>query len=205
MTSTWCVRSDLNDGFPVLRNITSGALDSTPCRPVIMPIRRITLDPSGGSCVDSVPRNEPWTSVFVGYRYLPGPDDCTRPGYTLAGWAERKTPTTVIEDLPLLTDPASNTQRYFIYRDADLVAVWTTEPTIFFGVTDWLCRNCGILLFWNASSSTIPPAITNSSGSPLCTKFVVTFGDWTMCHEPTATRGTYTLTTKATTLTTSVK
>ena len=47
-------------------------------------------------------------------------------------------------------------------------------------------------------------AITNSSGSPLCMKLVVTFGGWTMCYEPTATRGTYTLTTKATKLSTTI-
>jgi len=204
----WCVRGSLNDGYPVLRAINFGP-GNTNCQPTPI-IRRASLDSSGGTCIDGVIRNEPWTSIFVGYHYLPGPDDCTRPGYTFAGWAERSTPTTVIEDLPLLTDPASNTQRYFIYRDADLVAVWTATPiepapTVFFGVTDWLCRNCGILLFWNTPSSTSTPAITNSSGSPLCTKFVMTLGGWTMCYEPTATRGMYTLTTKATTLTTRVK
>jgi len=93
-----------------------------------VPLYRATLDPNGGSCVDSTARTETWTTSFVGYGYLPGPADCTRPGYAFGGWANTSTPT-VARSLPLLTDPSTDTKRYFVADNLDLVAVWKPLPT----------------------------------------------------------------------------
>ncbi len=96
--------------------------------PIVVPIWRVELDPNDGSCVDSTARTEPWTSVFVGYRYLPAASDCTRPGYIFTGWADVVTPTTV-RSLPLLVDPSDNERRYFVTENLDLIAVWNVNET----------------------------------------------------------------------------
>ena len=100
-------------------------LDLTPA-PV--PVWRVDLDPNGGTCHDGSTRNEPWVSVFVGYRYLPSATDCTRPGHVFAGWADAATPS-VVRSFPLLSDPSDNERRYFIAENLDLIAVWTPVPT----------------------------------------------------------------------------
>ena len=100
----------------------------TPRPQISLPIWRATLDPNGGTCADNTPRTATWTSVFVGYRYLPGPTDCSRPGHVFAGWADTTTPT-VARTFPLLTDPSSNTQRYFVAENVDLTAIWKPLPT----------------------------------------------------------------------------
>jgi hypothetical protein len=97
--------------------------------PPIVPIWRASLDPNGGTCVDDTARTATWTSAFIGYRYLPGPTDCTRPGYAFGGWANTSTPT-IARTFPLLTDPSTNTQRYFVADNLDLVAVWKPLPTV---------------------------------------------------------------------------
>ena len=102
--------------------------DPPPSPVSFVPLYRATLDPNGGTCVDPTARTETWTASFVGFRYLPGPSDCTRPGYAFGGWANTTTPT-VARNLPLLTDPATNTQRYFVAENLDLVAVWKPLPT----------------------------------------------------------------------------
>ena len=94
-----------------------------------VPLYRATLNPNGGTCIDSASRTETWTTSFVGYRYLPGSTDCTRPGYAFGGWANTSTPT-IARTFPLLTDPADNTQRYFVADNLDLVAVWKPLPTV---------------------------------------------------------------------------
>jgi len=94
-----------------------------------VPLYRASLDPNGGTCIDSASRTETWTTAFVGYRYLPGPTDCTRPGYAFGGWANTSTPT-IARTFPLLTDPSTNTQRYFVTDNLDLVAVWKPLPTV---------------------------------------------------------------------------
>lgn len=94
--------------------------------PSLTPSHRATLDPAGGTCRDTTPRTETWTSVFVGHRYLPNASDCTRPGYVFTGWNDTTTgqPT----NLPLLTDPASGTQKHFLAADASLTATWAPLP-----------------------------------------------------------------------------
>jgi hypothetical protein len=108
----------------------------------VTPIWRVTLDPNGGACVDSTARTESWTSVFVGYRYLPSATDCTRPGYSFAGWANTTAPNTPAS-LPSLVDPSDNQRRAFLAANADLVAIWTPNPitdvTVF---ANFLCGPC---------------------------------------------------------------
>lgn len=124
LQNVWCVRSDLNDGFPVLRAITVGSLDTTRCRPVNVPILRVSLDPAGGECRDGAGRvTKKAVSVFVAYRYLPASADCTRAGFSFEGWADVATPS-VVTKMPLLVDPVDGKKRYFVATNADLVAVW---------------------------------------------------------------------------------
>lgn len=90
----------------------------------VVPIWRATMDPAGGVCADGgVTREAEWTSVFVGYRYLPGASDCEREGYSFAGWADADEPDTPLR-LPLLVDPADGEKRAFVATDHSLVAVW---------------------------------------------------------------------------------
>ena len=161
----WCVRDSLNDGYPVLRAIDFGPGNTNNCREpsTIVPIWRASLDPNGGTCVDGATRSEPWNSVFVGYRYLPGPSDCTRAGYTFDGWADQTTPST-IKGLPLLVDPSSNTRRYFVADNLDLVAVWIPVPapkaiTDLVVFANFLCGPCTTA--WLIYTS--PPLVTNVS------------------------------------------
>lgn len=96
----------------------------TPVLAPVTPIWRVSMDPAGGSCLDGgSARDEGWTSVFVGYRYLPGESDCEREGYSFAGWADVDDPDTPLT-LPLLVDPSDGTKRWFVAADHSLVAVW---------------------------------------------------------------------------------
>lgn len=152
LQNVWCVRSDLNDGFPALRAITIGALDATRCRPINIAIWRVSLDPSGGECRDGSSRfTKPKVSVFVGYRYLPAAGDCTRVGFVFDGWADEAAPTVVVK-MPLLVDPVDGKKRYFVAANANLVAVWKptelddltgTAPGAFVGGPDRRTREGG--------------------------------------------------------------
>jgi len=95
-------------------------------------ISRVTFDPNGGVCSDSGDRattglthSESWTSVFLGYRYLPNASDCHRDGFVFAGWASTADPSTVLS-LPRLRDPRDGQVRMFLVGKADLTAVWST-------------------------------------------------------------------------------
>lgn len=93
--------------------------------PAVVPIWRVSMDPAGGVCADgSSSHDDVWTSVFVGYRYLPGSDDCEREGYSFAGWADGTAPGVALR-LPRLTDPTDGKKRWFVAADHSLVAVWT--------------------------------------------------------------------------------
>ena len=82
------------------------------------------MDPAGGVCADGASsHHDDWTSVFVGYRYLPGASDCEREGYSFAGWADADEPDTPLT-LPLLVDPADGEKRAFAASNFSLVAVW---------------------------------------------------------------------------------
>ena len=130
-----------------------------PPLPSIVPIWRATLDPNSGTCRDTTERTQPWTTVFVAYRYLPGITDCTRNGHTFAGWASTTNPTTVLS-LPTLIDPSDGQPRMFLATNADLIAVWNkqinpiTDLAVF---ANFLCGPCtnAWLLF------TTPPDATN--------------------------------------------
>ena len=130
-----------------------------PILPSIVPIWRATLDPNNGTCRDTTERTQPWTTVFVAYRYLPGITDCTRNGHTFAGWASTTNPTTVLA-LPTLIDPSDGQPRMFLTTNADLIAVWNkqinpiTDLAVF---ANFLCGPCtnAWLLF------TTPPDTTN--------------------------------------------
>jgi hypothetical protein len=128
VTNVWCVRSDLNDGFPVLRDIVTGSLDATRCRPVNVAIWRVELDPAGGTCTDGANTfSNKRVSVFVGYRYLPSSADCRREGHEFVGWADVAKPSTALK-LPLLVDPSDGTKRLFFASHGDLIAVWKKSP-----------------------------------------------------------------------------
>ena len=128
------------------------------------------------------------------------------------------TPTN-IRSLPLLVDPSDGAQRYFVAENLDLVAVWNPtstatptptpapalKPTVFFGVRGWLCRNCGVLLFWSTPTSGTPVSVASPTRTTVCTNSTLAVGEWTMCHVKTGRAGTYTLTVNSTTLTAAVR
>ncbi|MEN9804085.1 MAG: hypothetical protein RIS41_932 [Actinomycetota bacterium] len=164
--------------------------------PIIVPVWRVTLDPNGGTCTDSTARNETWTSVFVGYRYLPNATDCTRPGYTFTGWANTTTPNTPT-GLPLLTDPSDGTRRNFIAANADLIAIWTADPepitdlTVF---TNFLCGPCTTIWLIHPpapADTTIDITIDDTPAS--CSLQGDAFG-LTFCQITSLTPGTHTIT-----------
>lgn len=118
-------------------------------RPTLSPIFRptlafrATLDPAGGTCVESTPRTTTWTTVFVGHGYLPGATDCTRDGFMFTGW--NHTTTGQPASLPLLTDPADGQKRYFAAANLDLTATWQPLPAAipeFVTFANFLCRTC---------------------------------------------------------------
>jgi uncharacterized repeat protein (TIGR02543 family) len=157
------------------------------------------LDPNGGTCTDGTARSQPWTSVSLGYRYLPGASDCTRPGYTFTGWANTEAPTIPL-DLPLLNDPSDGAPRYFIATNTNLIAIWTKNPepkapTTFVALNGFFCRNCGNWLIWNKADNATAVNVT-SGNRTVCTTLKITIDQWTLCHDPQAPRGpnTYILT-----------
>ena len=82
------------------------------------------MDPEGGECLDGGrSHDDEWTSVFVGYRDLPGAADCSRDGYSFSGWADSEEPEEVLT-LPFLTDPSDDVKRWFVSSNHSLVAVW---------------------------------------------------------------------------------
>ncbi|MEN9804552.1 MAG: hypothetical protein RIS41_1399 [Actinomycetota bacterium] len=112
-------------------------------RPTVVPVYRATLDPAGGTCIDESSRSTPWTSVFVGYRYLPNDTDCTRPGHVFTGWSD--TATGEPAELPLLTDPSDGQKRSFVASNLDLTATWQPLPGAipeFVVFANFLCRTC---------------------------------------------------------------
>lgn len=103
-------------------NCTTVAPQQAPA-PVV-PIWRVTMDPAGGECLDGGSTHDTtWTSVFVGFRYLPGASDCEREGYSFAGWADVAEPKVPVT-FPLLVDPADGKKRAFAASNFSLVAVW---------------------------------------------------------------------------------
>ena len=165
----------------------------TPPTPVT-PIWRVTLDPNSGTCVDSTERTEPWTSVFVGYRYLPNATDCTRPGYTFTGWASTDTPTKPTS-LPVLVDPSDNQRRAFLAANADLVAIWTPNPiadvTVFANFMCGPCTNLWVIHPPVDPNTTIDITVNEVPAS--CTTAGEAFG-YAVCELTSLTPGGHTIT-----------
>lgn len=88
---------------------------------------KVSMDPADGECVDgTTSHSTEWTSVFVGYRYLPGEDDCDRDGFDFNGWADVASPGVALR-LPLLIDPTDGKKRWFVAANHSLIAVWTPQ------------------------------------------------------------------------------
>lgn len=96
-------------------------------RPPVVPVYTVALDMNGGSClVNGVANGSTTSATFVGYGYIPGPAECERDGFSLAGWALRGA--TESANLPLIVDPSGDVWRYFVAENLDLVAVWSEHP-----------------------------------------------------------------------------
>ena len=170
------------------------AADPVPPIIPITPIWRVTLDPNSGTCVDPTERSEPWTSVFVGYRYLPNATDCTRPGYTFTGWASTDTPTKPTS-LPVLVDPSDNQRRAFLAANADLVAIWTPNPiadvTVFANFMCGPCTNLWVIHPPVDPNTTIDITVNEVPAS--CTTAGEAFG-YAVCELTSLTPGGHTIT-----------
>ena len=85
-----------------------------------------SLDPNVGSCrMNGTAMTTSTRTPFLGYTYIPGAEECSRPGFTFQGWAIRTKPATVYA-LPLLRGWDDGVWRYFIADTFDLIAVWKT-------------------------------------------------------------------------------
>ncbi|MEY3341706.1 MAG: hypothetical protein RLZZ269_1617, partial [Actinomycetota bacterium] len=102
-----------------------------------------------------------------------------RPGYAFAGWANVTTPNTV-RDLPLLDDPTSNTKRYFVAENVDLVAVWKPLPTSVGELTvfaNFFCRQCTNAWLIHGSSEHATSYDYTINATPVtCAPSVAVFG-----------------------------
>ena len=93
----------------------------------IVSLHHVNLDPNGGTCVtNGIATTTSVRTPFLGYSYIPGAEECTRPGFTFQGWAATTKPDTVIP-LPLLRGWFDGIWRYFIANSYVLTAVW--KPT----------------------------------------------------------------------------
>jgi len=202
---------DPSDGTEFLRSIGSGdvfivkmdsfgsttpvvAADPVPPIIPITPIWRVTFDPNSGTCVDSTEQTESWTSVFVGYRYLPNATDCLRPGYTFTSWASTDTPTKPTS-LPVLVDPSDNQRRAFLAANADLVAIWTPNPiadvTVFANFMCGPCTNLWVIHPPVDPNTTIDITVNDLPAS--CTTASEAFG-YAVCELTSLTPGGHTIT-----------
>jgi hypothetical protein len=123
VTTTWSPPSSTTTA----PTITSVPNIPTPNLPAPTPLYEVTLDMNGGSCIiDGVVNETTISAVFVGYRYVPGPAECSRDGYSLSGWSLNGA--TESANLPLLIDITDGVWRYFIASDMELTAVWSEHP-----------------------------------------------------------------------------
>lgn len=199
-SQVWCFGAATGDGFPILRVLNFGPIANTRCNDAspaqAVRLGTVSLNPSGGSCVDGGANAETWTSSFLGYRYLPGVNDCTRNGFTFAGWANTATPTSV-RSLPLLVDPSDGAQRYFVVESLDLIAVWTPVPTpevitnlrVF---ANFLCGRCTTAWLIH-TPATAPVSITFDTKPTSCARSATVFS-LAICELTNLTPGTHTVT-----------
>ena len=148
--AVWCFSSGHNDGFPVIRAITFGPLESGCARRSGGGRRQVTFDPAGGTCVvggESIDR--PWTVRFRGATLLPLGDACSRPGFALAGW----TADPVDAVTPVLISTSS-------VRAGHVRAVWKPVPgyaLAFSAVRDFLCPDCNkVFAVWIQPEGDVP-------------------------------------------------
>ncbi len=191
------IGGDGGDGVVILRWLTV-----VPTTTPATPIWRATLDPNGGTCIDGTPRDIRWTSVFIGYRYLPGDTDCVRPGHTLTGWATTTDPATPIT-LPELVDPRDGERRAFLAANADLIAVWAENPTPIAApapITDltvfanFLCGPCTtVWLIHSPTDDEVTVDITVGDEPTSCNTYAEE-SDLAFCELTPLTPGTLTIT-----------
>ena len=174
-TSTWCFSAGKNDGYPLLRNVTSGPPSNTQCWVYVPPpptppnssqspapptaVYRTSFDPAGGTCrVGGVSYSKPWSTTFNGSMYAPGPADCSRPGFDFKGWARTSAPS-VVGSFPLLIDPSDGALRFFVAESIDVVVVWAPRvvvdqpgsnapeiaPRSFLVFGNFLCTRCSVV------------------------------------------------------------
>jgi hypothetical protein len=154
--------------------------------------RSVTLDPSGGMCVDEGSHTSAWTTRFLGSRTIPGPDDCARSGFRLSGWANASSPGSMLA-LESETGPTGRV-RYIVRSDASLVAVWTPlAPSIIdLGVfANFGCTSCT-----NAWIYFTRPAYTNDfevsvDGTPTSCAIKGYFFDLALCELRPLTPGRF--------------
>ena len=92
----------------------------------IVSLHHADLDPNGGSCLmNGTATTTSTRTAFLGYTYIPGAEECSRPGFTFQGWAIQTKPETVFA-LPLLRGWDDGVWRYFIADTYELIAVWKT-------------------------------------------------------------------------------
>ncbi|MBU3717213.1 MAG: hypothetical protein FGM45_02790 [Actinobacteria bacterium] len=173
--TTWCFSAGKNDGYPLLRNVTSGPPSNTQCWVYVPPppappnpspspappttVYRTSFDPAGGTCrAGGVSYSKPWSTTFSGSMYAPGPADCSRPGFDFKGWARASAPS-VVGSFPLLIDPSDGALRFFVAESIDVVVVWTPRvvvdqpgsnapdlaPRSFLVFGNFLCTRCSVV------------------------------------------------------------
>ena len=128
VTTTWSAPASTT-AAPTTTGAPTPTTSATTLAPApIVQLYRVSLDVNGGSClIDNQNVTATTSAVFLGYRYLPGPTECLREGFSLEGWALSSNPT-VSANLPLLIDPSDEVWRYFVAADLDLVALWSEHP-----------------------------------------------------------------------------
>lgn len=98
-----------------------------PAPPPPAPLYSVSLNMGDGTCIiDGETKTATVSAVFLGYRYVPGPEECERDGFSMSGWAHSSDPT-VPAILPLLIDPSDRVRRYFVASDISLVALWSEQ------------------------------------------------------------------------------
>lgn len=98
-----------------------------PTPPPPQPLYSVSLNMGDGTCIiDGAIKTATVSAVFLGYRYVPGLEECERDGFSMSGWAHSSDPT-VPAVLPLLIDPSDGVRRYFVASDMSLVALWSEQ------------------------------------------------------------------------------
>jgi hypothetical protein len=146
----------------------------------------ISVDAAGGSCIDGSERTSVWRVTFTGFRRLPGPDQCTKPGFQFLGWAaaiESK----VVLDLDLVTDRGTGVQSFLLDRRIDVIAVWqatasldpVSDLTVFANFLCGPCTNAWLLFTMPADATGYTVSVNDSSTA--CTQSG-TFFDLSLCE-----------------------